>query len=271
MSPRRGALLVLAGAALLGSAPGQALGQPPPSGIVKSARDAGPPSVARGAELYAANCSSCHGVDGRGISSPRPGAGDIGGAGPDLRGVGALAADFYLRTGRMPISHPGEEPERQRPYFSKPEMRSIVRYVASLGRGPAIPHPRPQGANVAHGQALFTDHCAGCHQVVGQGGYVTGARVPALQHATSREVAEAVRIGPFLMPRFSPSAISKRQLDDIVAYVNYAKQPDDRGGLGLGHIGPVPEGIVPWLVVSVILVGLCVLLGERLDPRRYRE
>jgi ubiquinol-cytochrome c reductase cytochrome c subunit len=76
-------------------------------------------------------------------------------------------------------------------------------------------------------------------------------------------VAEAVRIGPYLMPRFSQKAISNRQLDSIVAYVEAAKRPNDRGGWGIGHIGPVPEGIVAWVVAGTLLVGLCALIGER--------
>ena len=249
---------------------GGATGQPP-DGIVTPQGESGRTSLERGAELYAANCSSCHGIAGRGIAAQRPGSGDVEGAGPDLRGVGALAPDFYLRTGRMPIGHPGEEPERHRPYFSDSEIRSLVRYIASLKKGPPIPHPQTMRANISSGQQLFTEHCAGCHQAVAEGGYVTGARVPALQDTTPRQVAEAVRIGPFLMPRFSKRQISRHQLNDIVAYVDYTKNPDDPGGLGLGHIGPVPEGIVPWLVVGVILVALCILLGQRLHPGRYRE
>ena len=67
------------------------------------------------------------------------------------------------------------------------------------------------------GHALFTDHCAGCHQITAQGGYVTGARVPPLEQATDVEIAEAVRIGPYVMPRFSERAISNSQLDSIIA------------------------------------------------------
>ena len=73
-----------------------------------------------------------------------------------------------------------------------------------------------------------------------------------------------MRIGPFLMPRFSPRAISDHQLDDIVAYVQSIQHPDDAGGLGIGHIGPVPEGIVAWAVAAIALVAVCVLIGERL-------
>ena len=66
------------------------------------------------------------------------------------------------------------------------------------------------------------------------------------------------------MPKFSKAAISDRQLDSIVAYIQSAKRPEDRGGWGIGHIGPVPEGIVAWFIAAVVLVGLCGFIGERL-------
>jgi quinol---cytochrome-c reductase cytochrome c subunit len=237
----------------------------PPSGIVHPPDEAGKPPLQLGSELFAANCASCHGIDGSGVSTSNPihGAGDTEGAGPSLQGVGAQAADFYLRTGRMPIGHPGEAPERSRPDFSEREIQALTAYVASLGKGPPIPRPVPDQAHVARGMELFTDHCAGCHQVVGEGGYVTDARVPVLQHASATEIAEAVRIGPYLMPSFSRKAISDRQLNAIIAYVERSKDPEDRGGLGIGHIGPVPEGIVAWLVAAIVLVGVCLLIGER--------
>ena len=73
--------------------------------------------------------------------------------------------------------------------------------------------------------SLFTDHCAGCHQIVGEGGYVTGARVPALGQASATQIAEAVRIGPFHMPRFSKKAISDEDLNKIIAYVEASREP----------------------------------------------
>jgi ubiquinol-cytochrome c reductase cytochrome c subunit len=111
---------------------------------------------------------------------------------------------------------------------------------------------------------LFTDHCGGCHQIVGQGGYVAGAVAPPLEADSPVEIAEAVRIGPHVMPRFSKKAISDRQLDSIIAYVQYAKHPDDRGGWAIGHLGPVPEGLVTWLVAMAALVAVCVVIGKRL-------
>jgi quinol---cytochrome-c reductase cytochrome c subunit len=237
----------------------------PPSGIVHPPNQASKAPLQLGSELFAANCASCHGIDGRGISTSNPvrGAGDVEGAGPDLQDAGAEAADFYLRTGRMPISHPGEEPERSRPVFNDREIAALTQYVASLGDGPPIPHPRPNTGDVSRGMELFTDHCAGCHQIVGQGGYVTDARVPVLQHASPTQIAEAVRIGPYLMPSFSRRAINDRQLNSIISYIQASKRPTDPGGLGIGHIGPVPEGIAAWLVAAIVLVGICLLIGER--------
>jgi ubiquinol-cytochrome c reductase cytochrome c subunit len=207
-----------------------------------------------GAGLFAEGCSRCHGVTGTGVPDQ----------GPALTHAGALAADFYLRTGYMPLSRPGAQPSRRRVLYSEDEIRGIVAYVASLGRGPRIPSPHWRQASVSAGLKLFTDHCAGCHQVVAQGGYVTGARVPPLGDATAREIAEAVRIGPYLMPRFSQRAISATQLNDLVAYVQYTKHPEDPGGWAIGHLGPWPEGVVTWLLAAAVLVGMCTVFGRRL-------
>jgi ubiquinol-cytochrome c reductase cytochrome c subunit len=231
--------------------------------------DSGPPPVGitttgDGKALYAANCSSCHGSVGEGVPKPRRGVGGILGQGPSLRGVGASAADFYLRTGYMPLRNAHEQPTRSRVLFTEPQIRAIVRYVASLGGGPAIPTPRPARGSIASGQKLFVDHCAGCHQIVGKGGYVTGARVPPLSQATGRQIAEALRIGPYLMPRFPKSQLSDAQVNSLVAYIDYAKHPDDAGGWSLGHLGPWPEGLVTWFIAGAALVGLCIVIGRRL-------
>jgi len=78
------------------------------------------------------------------------------------------------------------------------------------------------------------------------------------------QIAEAVRIGPYVMPSFSKKAISDRELDSIVRYVDWAKHPDNRGGWAIGDIGPVPEGLVTWFIAAAALVGLCVVIGKRL-------
>jgi ubiquinol-cytochrome c reductase cytochrome c subunit len=240
----------------------------PQSGIVRPTDEPSSPSLQLGAQLYAGNCATCHGVAGEGINRPRAGAGGVLGQGPPLRGVGALAADFYLRTGYMPLASPHREPEDlqqgNRVLLSDKEIRSLVLYVASLGPGPGIPTPDPASGNVSMGQQLFTEHCSGCHQIMARGGFVTGARVPELQTVPATQIAEAVRTGPYLMPRFSKDQITDRQLGDIIKYiVTVGQHPPNRGGWGIGNIGPIPEGLVTWWIAGPLIIFMCLLLAKR--------
>ena len=258
-------LLVTCVLVLIGAAGADAQ---PQSGIVRPTFEPHSPSLELGAELYAGNCATCHGIAGEGINQPRVGAGGLLGQGPPLRGVGALAADFYLRTGYMPLANPHTEPEDlqqgNRVLLSDKEIRSLVGYVASLGPGPAVPTPNPAAGNRSMGQQLFAEHCAGCHQIMARGGFVTGARVPELQTVPAAQIAEAVRVGPYLMPHFSTQQISDPQLNDIIRYIlTSGRHPDNRGGWGIGNIGPIPEGLVTWWIAGPLLIGLCLLVSKR--------
>jgi ubiquinol-cytochrome c reductase cytochrome c subunit len=229
--------------------------------------------VQEGKGLYGQYCVACHGANGAGVSRSQQS--QVGGSaqrnqtvqpayGPSLRGVGALAPDFYLRTGYMPLHQLGIQPRRARVLFGPRQLDALIAYVASLGTGPPVPRPHPERGNVSEGQHLFTVHCAGCHQVVAEGGYVAGALPPPLEDDSAVQIAEAVRIGPYVMPTFSKKAISDKQLDSIIRYVEYAKHPDDRGGWALGHLGPIPEGMVTWFFAASALLALCMVIGKRL-------
>jgi ubiquinol-cytochrome c reductase cytochrome c subunit len=229
------------------------------------------PSVKQGEHLYGRYCVSCHGMNGSGVHPARQIGAGPGRAqtqqhvvAPPLRGVGARAADFYLRTGYMPLQKIGLQPRRSTVIFDEQQLRSLIAYVASLGGGPPIPQPHPERGDISLGQHLFTDNCAGCHQVMAEGGYVTGAVPPALENATAVQVAEAVRIGPNVMPTFSRNQISPHELDSIIRYVEYTKNPDDRGGWAIGHLGPLPEGLVTWFIAALALVFTCLMIGKRL-------
>jgi ubiquinol-cytochrome c reductase cytochrome c subunit len=258
----RWTVLLLVGVALL-LVPAAAA-EPPSPGVTHVSVPPGTPPVEWGAQLFGANCVTCHGPEGRGVFSPVQGPGGTTGLGPSLRGVGALAADFYLRTGYMPLESPDKQPRRSRVLFSQSELQALIAYVASLKQGPPVPTPHPERGNLADGQLQFTEHCAGCHQVSAAGGYLTNAVAPPLTDATPVQIAEAARIGPYLMPRFSERQISNRELDSIIRYVVYAKHPDDRGGWALGHVGPVPEGLVTWFIGIAAAVATCLVIGRRL-------
>jgi ubiquinol-cytochrome c reductase cytochrome c subunit len=254
-------LAVLGALGLLGAGSAGASSGPPKN-----------PLAAYGYHLYGEYCLSCHGANAGGrmnqtSTSTGNGPGreqeQQNGVGPSLQGVGALAADFYLRTGYMPLRRIGMQPRREPVFLSNHQIRALVAYIASFG-GPPIPKPKPQSGDVSKGLELFTEHCAGCHQVVAQGGVVTGALPPALVNATPRQVAEAVRIGPYVMPKFSQRDLTNRQLDSIVRYVEFTKNPTRPGGWGLGYLGPVPEGLVTWFIAIPGLIVLCLLLGRRL-------
>jgi ubiquinol-cytochrome c reductase cytochrome c subunit len=210
----------------------------------------------RGRQLFLDGCLSCHGFDARGVP----------GVGPNLHGAGASAADFYLRTGRMPLDvATGEQPLRSEPEYDEADIRALVQYIGSLG-GPPVPRVQPERGDLAEGQHAFTTYCAGCHQVMGAGGVVTGAVPPPLNDATPTQVAEAVRIGPYLMPAFDEHEIDRRTLDSIALYIQRVVQhPPDRGGWGLGNIGPIPEGMVAWLLAGAALLLVARVIGERME------
>jgi ubiquinol-cytochrome c reductase cytochrome c subunit len=218
--------------------------------LASAAHAAGDPR--RGRELFVTGCQSCHGVDAKGVR----------GNGPSLTGVGALAADFYLSTGRMPLDEPRSQPVRTEPPFNPRAIDDLVAYVGSLG-GPGVPVVDLSHASLSRGQKLFTQNCAACHQIAGRGGVMAGAFVPTLLKATPRQVYEAARIGPYVMPRFSKEQLSDDELASIARYVEYSKNPENPGGWELFDIGPVPEGMVTWLIGLLALLLVIRVLGER--------
>jgi ubiquinol-cytochrome c reductase cytochrome c subunit len=210
--------------------------------------------VSEGRELFETGCSTCHGFGGKGVK----------GQGPSLVGAGEAAADFYLRTGRMPLDQVGDEPLRGEPRYSDTEIRALDAYVGSLGEGPAIPRVEPGKGSVRQGMEMFTDSCAGCHGIGAKGGVAIGGYAPPLGEATPTQVGEAIRVGPYVMPRFSAAQITPAEVNSIARYVELTKSPEDAGGFGIGHIGPVPEGLVAWLAALAALLLVARLVGERL-------
>jgi ubiquinol-cytochrome c reductase cytochrome c subunit len=204
-----------------------------------------------GAELFINSCASCHGRDARGTDS-----------GPDITEAGAAAADFQLRTGRMPLADPGTQTARKPPAFSPEEIEALVAFVASFGSGPEVPSVAAEGADISNGQELFVTNCAACHGATGNGGAVgAGALAPSLHVAEPVEIAEAMLTGPGEMPVFASAA--SEDVDDIVAFILHLREQPSFGGADIGGIGPVPEGFVAWGTGVLTLVAICVVLGSK--------
>jgi ubiquinol-cytochrome c reductase cytochrome c subunit len=226
---------------------------------------ANPPAsyAAAGKLLFDQTCSSCHGSDANGISPS--GQATIG---PNLQGVGAATVDFWVTTGRMPATDVAAvEAERKPPKLTDKEALEVAAYINSLDPSvPAVPTPNLKGANVADGASLFALNCAACHTITGAGDALANStNAPSLQNrqVTPQQVAEAMRIGPANMPRFSGN-LSDAQVRDVVAYVTeYIQHPTNPGGAGLGGVGPVAEGFVALLIGVGGLALVCFWIGER--------
>ncbi len=208
-----------------------------------------------GRTIWLRDCAVCHGADARG-----------GEGGPDISRRGAAAVDFMVTTGRMPLPSPTAALQRRRSPYNAAQQRALIDYASTLVTGPAIPRVDIDRSNLSHGGAAYRQNCATCHQSAGSGGALAfGENAPDLSHALPTQVVEAMRIGPGTMPKFPRATISATQADQIAAYVQELRHPADPGGIDLGRLGPVPEGLIAWVFGLGALMLITRLLGR---PRR---
>ncbi|MER6591623.1 c-type cytochrome [Micromonospora purpureochromogenes] len=243
------------GAVLMLAAGPVALAPAPRPGESPTPAASAPPSGTgdRGAPLYLEHCASCHGEQGQGTQR-----------GPSLIGVGAASVDFQVSTGRMPVSREVQQPQRREPAFSADDIAALVDHVDSFGGGgPQI--PQVSAGSLTSGREIFAANCAPCHGATGSGAALTnGATAPPLYDATATQVAEAVRVGPGLMPVFPGQVLDDQQVNDVTAYVQRLRSERlDRGGNPLGRLGPLAEGLVAWVAVLALLVAAARWLGRR--------
>ena len=69
--------------------------------------------------------------------------------------------------------------------------------------------------------------------------------------------------GPENMPKFSDRQLSADEKKDIIAFIKSQKDTPTQGGLPLGGIGPVTEGLMMWLVGIVVCVAAALWIGSR--------
>ncbi|MGW6588605.1 cytochrome bc1 complex diheme cytochrome c subunit [Streptomyces globisporus] len=224
-----------------------------PAGKAQADETAQSLAIEEGKKLYAVGCASCHGTGGQGTTD-----------GPSLVGVGSAAVDFQVGTGRMPAQQPGAQVPKKKVIYSQAEIDQLAAYIASLGAGPVTPTDKqvdPAGADVANGGELFRTNCAQCHNFTGKGGALTeGKYAPDLEGVSPKHIYEAMQTGPQSMPSFPDTTMPEQEKKDIIAYIESVNsdETESPGGLALGGLGPVSEGLFAWIFGLGALVAVAV-------------
>ena len=212
--------------------------------------------VAEGKKLFLANCATCHG---------REALGALGG--PSLFGVGAASADFQVGTGRMPPTGSAiQGPRKGDLKFNDDQVASIAAYVGSLAPGPAIPEEQftKGDGNIARGNELFKVNCAMCHNFAGSGGALSrGKYAPSLRNVTGKHFYEAMTTGPQSMPVFNDTNLAPTDKNDIISYMRELDKDQNPGGMNLGNLGPVSEGMFVWVFGLGLMIAAAVWLGSK--------
>ncbi|WP_203569182.1 cytochrome bc1 complex diheme cytochrome c subunit [Aestuariimicrobium ganziense] len=210
-----------------------------------SAETASPEQIARGKAIFEQTCSSCHGLNGEGTSE-----------GPTLIGVGSMAVDFQMGTGRMPMARPEAQAPAKPTDYSAEEIAAVAAYVqAEFGGGPQVPTSDQYSADgmtsekLARGGELFKTNCSACHNIEGTGGALpNGKYAPSLEKTSDKHIYEAMRTGPQQMPVFAKGTLTDEDTREIIGYLQTLHAQPEQGGLHLGGLGPVGEGFWAWVL-----------------------
>ncbi|MBU6264017.1 MAG: c-type cytochrome [Actinomycetales bacterium] len=213
--------------------------------------------IEEGKQLFLKGCSSCHGLNAEGS--------DIA---PSLIGVGAASVDFQVGTGRMPMADMSVQAMRKTPVYNAEQTAALAAYVASLAPGPSIPADDQlnyeRDGSVAAGGELFRTNCAMCHNFAAQGGALTqGKYAPTLMGVEAKHIYEAMITGPQSMPVFADKTITPEEKLSIIKYIKSVEQEKQQGGISLGRVGPVTEGLFGWIFGLGILIGVAVWLASK--------
>jgi ubiquinol-cytochrome c reductase cytochrome c subunit len=225
-------------------------------------------TVAAGRALYMVGCSSCHGMNGEGITSKNGGQ-----FGPPLVGVGAAAVDFQVGTGRMPMAQPAAQAPAKEPVYTEEETAQLAAFVASLGPGPAIPTSEqydpetiPEDEReeaIVRGGEFFRTNCTACHNFAASGGALAGGKyAPSLIGVDPKYIYEALITGPQQMPVFSDEVLAPSEKRDINAYIQSLEESPKYGGFTMGGLGPVSEGMFAWIVGIGSLVAFAIWIAS---------
>ena len=221
--------------------PAGASPSPSPAPALETSASASPAvevTVDPAAEVFAENCSGCHGNRGE------------GGFGPSLAAAGfaSLVAPMVEEGG---IQMPSFDDQ-----LSDAQIQGVAEYVAAF-----IADPDARTAVVADGGETYRLYCAGCHSATGRGGALTrGGSAPDIAQFPAAEALAQMILGTGNMPAFAGNTLDVRQQAAVGLYVGVLVDPPSPGGRGLGYLGPVTEGAVS-AIALLILIFLAVWLA----------
>ncbi|MDA3145832.1 c-type cytochrome [Leucobacter sp. UCMA 4100] len=213
-------------------------------------------AIDEGQKLFAANCATCHGMNAEGIQES---SGKM--SGPSLIGAGAASVHFQVGTGRMPLAFQGPQGIVKPKQFTEEQTLQLAAFVASLAPGPALPDQKYLQADgdAANGGVLFRINCAMCHNVSAAGGALTqGKYAPPLGGVPETHIYSAMITGPQNMPVFNDANLTPQDKADIITYLKLIENEPAVGGLSLGSIGPVSEGLFIWIIGLGSIIALTV-------------
>lgn len=212
--------------------------------------------VDKGKKLFAEGCSSCHGLNAQGSSIA-----------PTLLGAGQAGVEFQVGTGRMPLAAPGSQAPAKKVIYSQEEIDAMAAFVGSLAPGPLSPTPAmldTSKADLATGGSLFRTNCAQCHSFAGKGGALSnGTAAPTLMNATPKQIYLAMITGPANMPIFSNETLTIEDKQSVIKWIESLQANDNPGGLALGRLGPVTEGLFAWLAGLGALILVAIWVGVK--------
>ncbi len=212
-------------------------------------------TVEDGKKLFQANCATCHGLNLEGTAD-----------GPSLYGVGELAVEFQMSTGRMPLQMQGPQAPQKPVQFTEDQILAISAWVQSVAPGPTFPDEEVidgQG-DVANGAELFRINCAMCHNVAAAGGALTeGKYAPPLTSTSALHMYAAMVTGPQNMPVFNDMTLTTDEKRDIISALLFQQQNESPGGFSLGSLGPVSEGLFIWIFGIGSLIGITVWITAK--------
>lgn len=203
------------GAAVPTVLPGGPADPPPPAPPSAAGAAKAGQAAARGAEVYAAQCASCHGPSAEGSALAFA-----------IRTPSQGLARWVVRNGRKGGGFAAAMPAYSTDALPDSDLDAVLAWLQTFDK--------PSG-----GEALFRQYCSNCHGSDGSGG-VVGENVAREAQHEPKEVLRHVRKGhggqnyakrKGYMPAFSSQQLSD---DDVAAMVAWLRTLPPKTGKGAG-------------------------------------